>query len=337
MLKRALVAMTLLALPAFAAQAGTLDTVKKRGKVICGFTQGVPGFSYADGQGKWKGFDVDLCRGIAAAIFDDPEAFQGIPTSAKERFTVLQSGEIDVPIRQTTWTLSREASMGLVFVGINYLDGQGFLVKKKSGVTTAKQLGGASVCTTTGTTTELNLADFGRTNGMKLEVVGYTSIGEAVSSYDSGRCDVLSTDRAALAALRTQLSKPDDSELLPETMSQEPLGPVVRQGDDQWLNIVKWTLFAMINAEALGVTQANVEQQRTSATVPDVRRLLGVESKPGEGLGLPDDWALRIIRHVGNYADSFERHLGESSPLKLSRGLNALWNRGGILYAPPVR
>ena len=320
---------------AYPADATTLERVKARGKVVCGVTQGVPGFSYPDAGGQWSGFDVDLCRAVASAILDDPNAVEIVPTSGENRFTVLQSGAIDLLTRQTTWTLSRE-SLGIIFAGINYFDGQGFMTRKDRKLRSARELGGTTICTTKGTTAETNLADFAHQNGLKIDVVGYATLPEAVAAYDTAKCDVLSTDQAALAALRTKLRQPEANVILPELISQEPVGPVVRQGDDQWLNIVKWTLFATIDAEALGVTQANVDQQ-TASPRPDIRRLLGVEGRPGEGLGLPANWVFRIIRHLGNYGESFDRNIGENSPLKLKRGLNALWTKGGILYAPPVR
>lgn len=317
------------------ANAAKLDEVKQKGFINCGVTQGVPGFSFPDSGGKWTGFDTDFCRAVAAAVLGDKEKVKFIPTSAKERFTLLQSGEIDILARQTTWTLSREA-LGIVFVGVNFYDGQGVLVKRDAGLKSAAELDGASVCTTTGTTTELNLKDFARAKNIKLEPVSFTEIGQAVTAFEEGRCDALSTDRAALAALRTKMKDPEASILLPDVLSQEPLAPSVRSGDDQWLNIVKWVLFATIQAEALGVSQENVDASLAS-TNPDVRRLLGVEGEPAAGLGLGKDWALQAIKQVGNYKDLFERHLGPKTDLRLDRGVNQLSSSGGLLFAPPIR
>ncbi|WP_422135035.1 MULTISPECIES: amino acid ABC transporter substrate-binding protein [unclassified Endozoicomonas] len=315
---------------------GTLETVLSKGYLSCGVNTGLPGFATPDEKGKWSGIDVDVCRGVAAAVLGDASKVKFIPLTAKERFTALQSGEIDMLSRNTTWTLTRDASLGLNFAGVSYYDGQGFLVKKELGVTSAKQLDGAAICIQSGTTTELNLADYFRTNGMKYQPVVFDTSDGTAKGFDSGRCDVLTSDQSQLYALRLRLSKPDQAVVLPEVISKEPLGPLVRQGDDQWFNIVKWSLFAMINAEELGLTSANIDKSKSS-TDPSVRRLLGIEGPKGKGMGLKDDWAYQVVKQVGNYGEVFERNIGASSPLKIERGLNAQWNQGGILYAPPFR
>ncbi|WOG29226.1 amino acid ABC transporter substrate-binding protein [Endozoicomonas sp. 8E] len=315
---------------------GTLETVLSKGYLSCGVNTGLPGFATPDEKGKWSGIDVDVCRGVAAAVLGDASKVKFIPLTAKERFTALQSGEIDMLSRNTTWTLTRDASLGLNFAGVSYYDGQGFLVKKELGVTSAKQLDGAAICIQSGTTTELNLADYFRTNGMKYQPVVFDTSDGTAKGFDSGRCDVLTSDQSQLYALRLRLSKPDQAVVLPEVISKEPLGPLVRQGDDQWFNIVKWSLFAMINAEELGLTSANVDKSKSS-TDPSVRRLLGIEGPKGKGMGLKDDWAYQVVKQVGNYGEIFERNIGASSPLKIERGLNAQWSQGGILYAPPFR
>jgi general L-amino acid transport system substrate-binding protein len=318
------------------ASAATLDQVKQRGVLQCGSNPGLAGFGVPDEKGTWTGFDIDMCRAIATAIFDDPTKVKFVPLTAKDRFTALQSGEVDVLIRNTTWTMSRDTSLGLNFTGINYYDGQGFLVRKSLGVNSALELNGASVCVQQGTTTELNLADFFRSHNIKYEVVAFGSAAETVKAYDSGRCDAFTTDASALYAERLRLVNPDDHIVLPEIISKEPFAASVRHGDDQWFDLVQWTLFAMINAEDLGVSQANVDEQMSS-TNPEIKRLLGTEGNFGETVGLTKDWAYRIIKKVGNYGDVFERNLGEKSPLKIKRGLNALWTKGGIMYAPPIR
>jgi len=324
------------AMAAPAASAATLDQVKQRGVLQCGSNPGLAGFGVPDEKGNWTGFDIDMCRAIAAAIFDDPTKVKFVPLTAKDRFTALQSGEIDVLIRNTTWTMSRDTSLGLNFTGVNYYDGQGFLVRKSLGVNSALELNGASVCVQQGTTTELNLADFFRSHNIKYEVVAFASAAETVKAYDSGRCDAFTTDASALYAERLRLVNPDDHIVLPEIISKEPFAASVRHGDDQWFDLVQWTLFAMINAEDLGVSQANVDEQMSSAN-PEIKRLLGSEGNFGETIGLTKDWAYRIIKKVGNYGDVFERNLGEKTPLKIKRGLNALWTKGGIMYAPPIR
>ncbi len=320
------------------AQAGaTLDAVKKKGYVQCGISDGLPGFSYADAKGNYLGLDVDVCRAVAAAVFGDAAKVRYSPLTAKERFTALQSGEVDILSRNTTWTSSRDAAMGLNFTGVTYYDGQGFLVNKKLGIASAKELDGATVCIQAGTTTELNLADYFRANGLKYTPITYDTSDESAKSLESGRCDVLTSDQSQLYAQRIKLAAPDEYVVLPEVISKEPLGPAVRQGDDEWFHIVRWTLFAMLNAEELGVTSQNVEEQAKSTKNPDVARLLGAEGTYGADLKLPNDWAVKIVKQVGNYAESFERNVGAGSELKIERGLNALWNKGGLQYAPPVR
>lgn len=320
-----------------AAQAQTtLERVKQRGQLICGTSTGIAGFSMADGQGNWSGLDVDVCRALAAAIFDDPAKIKFIPLASKDRLTALQSGEIDVLPRTTTWTLSRDAGQGLNFTAVNYYDGQGFQVRAKSGVKSVKDLNGASICTVQGTTNELNLSDYFRVNKMKYEVVAFQGIDETVKAYESGRCDAISTDMSQLVSYRLKMSDPAEHVLLPEVISKEPIGPYVRQGDDEWFDIVRWTVFALVNAEELGVTKANLAEMLKSEN-PEVRRLLGVEGKFGTGLGLTPDWIARIVKHVGNYGESYERNLGSGSPINLPRGINNLWSKGGIQFAPPVR
>jgi general L-amino acid transport system substrate-binding protein len=323
------------------AEAGpTLDAIKAKGFVQCGANTGLAGFGGPDESGNWSGFDVDYCRAVAAAIFGDGNAVKFTPLTAKERFTALQSGEVDLLARNTTWTMSRDTSLGLNFVGVSYYDGQGFMVKKALGVSSALELSGATVCVQTGTTTELNLADYFRANGMELNAVVFEKSDETVAAYDQGRCDAFTTDASGLYAERVKLANPDDHIVLPEIISKEPLGPVVRQGDDEWLNIVMWTHFALINAEELGVTQANVADMMATSQNPDVQRLLGTEAE-GEGfgpmMGLGKDWAANAIKAVGNYGEVFERNVGANTPLQIARGLNALWNKGGLQYAPPIR
>jgi general L-amino acid transport system substrate-binding protein len=319
------------------ATAGTLDDVKAKGFIQCGVSTGLIGFAQPDDQGNWSGLDVDFCRALAAAVFNDPKAVKFSPLTAKERFTALQSGEVDLLSRNTTWTMGRDTSLGLKFAGVTYYDGQGFMVKKSLGVTSALQLGGASVCTQTGTTTELNLADFFRANNLTYEVVAFEKNDEVRAAYDAGRCDVFTTDQSGLYAERLKFANPDDHVVLPEIISKEPLGPVVRQGDDQWFNVVKWTYFALLNAEELGVTQANVDDMKANSTNPEVQRLLGKEGAFGEGIGLSNDWAYQAVKLVGNYGEIFDRNVGAGSKLGIARGKNALWNQGGLQYAPPIR
>ncbi|WP_414638052.1 amino acid ABC transporter substrate-binding protein [Aliidongia sp.] len=320
------------------AQAGvTLDAVRQRGHVTCGVNTGVAGFSLPDSKGNWTGLDIDLCRAIAAAVFLDPSKAIFVPTTAVQRFPAVQSGEIDVLTRNATQTLTREASLGLHMTGVNFYDGQGFMVPKKSGVKSLKQLGGATVCVQPGTTTELNLADYARANHMELKPVVIERVDDDISALSSGRCDAFTTDSSQLASLRvTAMPQPDDWLILPELISKEPLGPMVRNGDDQWLNIVKWTLLAMIQAEELGITQANVDE-KTKSPNPEVQRFLGVTAGNGQALGLDEKWAYTIVKAVGNYGESFERNMGKGSPIKLDRGLNELWTRGGLMYALPLR
>lgn len=318
------------------ASAATLDTVKQRGVLNCGANTGLAGFGQPDAQGNWTGLDVDSCRAVAAAIFKDPTKIKFVPLSAKDRFTALQSGEVDVLIRNTTWTLSREASLGLQFTGINYYDGQGFMVRKSLKVASALELGGASICVQQGTTTELNLADYFRANKLELKSVTFATSDDTLKAYEAGRCDAFTTDASGLYAERLRLAKPEEHIVLPEIISKEPLGPAVRKGDDQWQDIVKWILFAQVTAEELGVTKANVDEKLKSDN-PDVKRLLGTEGKFGESLGLGNDWVVSIVKAVGNYGEMFERNVGAGSPLKIARGLNALWSKGGLQYAPPIR
>ncbi|HEX4890851.1 MAG TPA: amino acid ABC transporter substrate-binding protein [Alphaproteobacteria bacterium] len=316
--------------------ATTLEDVKAKGFVQCGVSQGLKGFSSPDDKGGWTGIDVDLCRAIAAAIFGDPDKVKYTPLSAKERFTALQSGEIDVLSRNTTWAVSRDTAQGFDFRGVTYYDGQGFMVRKSSGVKSARELDGATICVLMGTSTSLTLADYFRANNMKYEPITFEKDDEVVAAYESGRCDSYTSDSSGLYANRLTLKDQQEHLVLPEIISKEPLGAVVRHGDNQWGDIVSWSLYAMINAEELGVDSKNAAGMRESDN-PEIRRLLGTEGKFGEGMGLPDDWAFNIISKVGNYAEIFERNVGMASPLAIPRGLNALWNKGGIQYAPPIR
>ena len=324
------------ALVAGAAQAATLDDVKSKGVLSCGVSVGLPGFSAPDANKNWNGIDVDVCRAIAAAVLGDAGKVKFTPLTAKERFTALQSGEIDVLARNTTWTHTRDTSLGLNFTGVHYYDGQGFLVTKSLGVKSAKELDGAAVCIQAGTTTELNLADYFRFNKMQYKAVVFDTSDQTLAGFEANRCDVLTSDQSQLYALRTKIKNAANTVVLPEVISKEPLGPVVRQGDDQWFNIVKWTLNAMINAEELGVSSKNVDAKKSDKN-PAVARLVVGTGDMGKKLGLDNDWAYRILKQVGNYSEIFERNVGSGSPLKISRGLNALWNQGGILYAPPIR
>ncbi len=324
------------------ASAGTLDDVKTKGFVQCGVSQGLPGFSNPDSQNNWTGLDVDFCRAVASAIFNDPNKVKFSPLSAKERFTALQSGEIDLLSRNTTWTMSRDTSLGLKFAGVTYYDGQGFMVRKSLGVDSALKLDGATVCTNTGTTTELNLADYFKANNMTYQVVAIENADEVLKAYDEGRCDIFTTDQSGLYAERLKLANPDDHVVLPEIISKEPLGPVVRQGDDAWFNVVKWTYYALLIGEELGISSANVDEMKNS-TNPEIRRVLGIKNDDGTaagfgtGIGLSEEWAYQIYKHVGNYAEIFERNVGLNTPLKIARGKNALWTAGGLQYAPPIR
>ena len=321
---------------AASASASTLEDVKAKGFVTVGVSGKVPGFSAPDEKGVWRGFDVDFGRAVAAAIFNDPAKVKFVPVTTKERFTALQTGEIDVLSRNTTWTFSRDVNQGIDFCGILFYDGQGFMVPKKLGVTSATQLDGASVCIQIGTTTEMNVSDYFAAHGMTYKPVVYESADDSTVIYDTGRADVYTTDISGLAARRTSLSHPEDHVILPEAISKEPLGPAVRQGDQQWSDIVRWTLFAIINAEEMGVTSANVDEMRGSEK-PNVKRLLGVDGAYGEMFGLSNDWAYRIVKLVGNYGEIFDRNVGPKTSLGMERGINALWKDGGLLYAPPIR
>ena len=331
-----MLAVAAMALSASTASAATLDDVKAKGFVQCGVSQGLPGFSNANSDGDWSGMDVDLCVGVAAAVFGDGTKVKFSPLSAKERFTALQSGEIDILSRNTTWTMSRDTQLGLNFAGVNYYDGQGFMVRSEMGIGSALELSGASICTNTGTTTELNVADYFRANNMEYELVAFEKADEVVAAYDAGRCDVYTTDQSGLYAQRLKLSAPGEHQVLPEIISKEPLGPVVRQGDDQFFNIVKWVHNATVNAEEMGITQANVGDMMAGEN-PSARRLLGSEGDFGTAIGLSTDWAANVIKAIGNYGEIFDRNVGPDTPLAISRGVNALWSDGGLQYAPPVR
>src|SRR6188474_1171917 len=333
-----------LAATAQGVSAQTLKAVKDRGMLNCGANGSLAGFGLPDAQGKWAGLDVDFCRAIAAAVLNDANKVKYVPLSAKDRFTALQSGEVDVLARNTTWTSSRDTSLGLNFVGVNYYDGQGFMVRKSLKVNSALELNSASICVQQGTTTELNLADFFGANKMQLKSVTFATANEAVKAYDAGRCDAYTTDASALYAERLRVTNPDDHIILPEIISKEPLGPVVRHGDSQWGDIVRWSHYAMIIAEEKGITSANIDDVKaknadgTDGADAEVQRMLGiVDGKMGEGLGLSGDWAYNIVKQVGNYSESFERNVGEKTKLGLARGLNALWTQGGLQYAPPIR
>jgi general L-amino acid transport system substrate-binding protein len=335
-LATALAFATVLAFGMQAASAQTLTTIKNRGELICGANGTLAGFGLPDPQGNWTGFDVDFCRAVAAAIFNDPTKVKFVPLTAKDRFTALQSGEIDVLSRNTTWTLSRDTSLGLDFVAVTYYDGQGFMVRRALKVNSALELNGAAVCVQQGTTSELNLADYFRANQMQLKTVTFATGDEARKAYESGRCDAYTTDSSGLYGERQKLAVPGDHIVLPEIISKEPLTPAVRHGDSQWTDIVRWTHFAMVDAEELGVTKANVDEKLKSDD-PETRRMLGAEGQYGEALGLTNDWVYRIVKHVGNYGEVFERNIGQGSPLKIVRGLNALWTKGGLQYGPPFR
>ncbi|GAA6208744.1 amino acid ABC transporter substrate-binding protein [Cognatishimia sp. WU-CL00825] len=319
------------------AAAGTLDDVKARGKLNCGVASGLVGFATPDASGEWGGFDVSVCRAVAGAVLGDPKAVEFVPTTGKTRFTALASGEIDMLARNTTWTFSRDVDLKFTFVGVNYYDGQGFMVPKELGVASAKELDGATVCIQTGTTTELNLADFFRTNGISYEPVPIETNAEAQQQYLAGACDVYTTDASGLAATRAAFENPGDHTVLPEIISKEPLGPLVRHGDNEWGDIVRWTLNALITAEELGVTSANVAEMSAGTDNPEVNRLLGSEGSLGEMLGLDAEWAKRAIMAGGNYGEVFEKNIGENTPIGLARGLNAQYTDGGLLYSPPFR
>ncbi|TDR89908.1 amino acid ABC transporter substrate-binding protein [Enterovirga rhinocerotis] len=318
------------------ASAGTLDEVKKRGSLSCGVSQGLSGFSEKDAKGEWRGFDVDVCRALAAAIFKDPSKVSYVPLSPTERFEALKAKKIDVLSRNSTWTFEREAELGLLFAGIAYHDGQGFLAMRKQPTTTALELGGAAICVQDGTSTRPNLADFFKTNSMTYREVLVTSPADAVKALNEGRCDVFTADQSALYAERLNLAKPDEATILADVISKEPLGPAVRADDTRWFNLVKWTLFALVNAEELGIGTATVEDAPKSAK-PDVRRFAGVEGGFGKQLGLGESWALDAVRAVGHYGEMFERNIGSQSRFGIPRGLNQLWSNGGVLYAPPMK
>ena len=314
----------------------TLEKVKSQGYLTCGVSTGLAGFSAPNAKGEWEGIDVAYCEALAAAVLGDKSKVKFVPLTAKERFTALQSGEIDVLSRNTTWTLQRDTALGLNFVGVTYYDGQGFMVSKDLGVESAKDLDGASVCIQSGTTTELNLADYFRNNGMSFKPVVFDTSAQTAKGFDAGRCDVLTSDQSQLYALRLNLKNPSSAVVLPEIISKEPLGPVVRQGDDGWFNVAKWTLNTLINAEEYGITSANAEQMLKSKD-PNVKRILGVDGPKGKSLGLADDYGYQVVKQVGNYGEIFESQVGKGSPLKIARGVNALWNAGGFMYAPPIR
>ncbi|MGL4240134.1 MAG: amino acid ABC transporter substrate-binding protein [Beijerinckiaceae bacterium] len=314
----------------------TLEAIKQRGSVVCGANTGLPGFSIPDAQGNWSGMDVEFCRAIASAIFNDPTKVRFIATSSVNRFAVLQSGEVDVLSRNVTWTSSRDTSLGFNFGPVTYYDGQGFMVRKSIAAKSVKDLSGATVCVNQGSTTELNLADYFRTNNMQLKVVSFPTGEESVKAYEAGRCDSFTTDVSGLYAERLKLASAADHIILPEIISKEPLAPAVRHGDDQWYDVVKWVHYAMLTAEEFGVTKANVDEMMKS-TNPDIRRLLGVEGKHGEALGLSNDWGYRIIKQIGNYGENYHRNVGAGSRLQIARGINELWTKGGLQYAPPIR
>ncbi len=316
----------------------TLDTIKQRGQLVCGVNPSLPGFSAADSQGVWTGLDVDICKAIAATVMGDASKIKWTPLNAAQRFAALQSGEIDILSRNTTWTLTRDASLGLNFTGVTYYDGQGFMVPKKGKITSAKQLKGATVCVQSGTTTEKNLTDYSKAAGLKMKPVVFETQEATNKAYFSGRCQAYTTDASGLASVRNkEATNPDDHVVLPELISKEPLGPAVRRGDDELFAITKWVVFALIEAEEYGITKANVDEMKAKSTDPVVQRILGTSEDTGKLLGLDKDWAYRAIKETGNYGEIFERNVGPKSALKLPRGANNLWNKGGLMYAPPVR
>jgi general L-amino acid transport system substrate-binding protein len=323
--------------PATARAGKTLDAVKARGELVCGVNTSAPGFSAVDSQGRWVGLDVDFCRSVAAAVLGDAGKVKFVPLNSQQRFAALQAGEIDVLSRNTTWSLTRDASLGVVFAGINYFDGQGFMVPRKLKIDSARKLGGATVCVQAGTTSEKNVTDFFASNGLKYKTVVFETAEAIQSAFFSGRCQAYTTDFSDLAGARTKSPRPDDYLILPEVISKEPLGPSVRRGDDEFFAIVKWTLYAALEAEEAGLTQASVDQQKAESKDPVVQRLLGLSEDTGKLLGLDKDWVYRIVKQVGTYGESFERNIGPKTPLGLPRGANNLWNKGGLMYAPPVR
>ena len=325
-----------LALASTMSSADTLENTIKSGKLNCGLNTGLPGFASPDSSGVWSGIDVDVCKSVAAAVLGDAKKVKYSHLNAKERFTALQSGEIDVLARNTTWTASRDTTLGINFTGVNYYDGQGFLVSKKLGVKSAKELNGATFCIQAGTTPELNLTDYFKANKLEYTPITYDTSAQTIEGFEQGRCDALTSDASQLYALKTQLKDPSSAIVLPEIISKEPLGAAVRQGDDKWFNIVKWSYIAMLNAEELGVNSKNVDEMLKSPN-PDIQRLLGVTGDIGQGLGLDAKWAYNIIKQVGNYGESFDRNVGKDSPLGIERGLNALWKDGGLQYGAPIR
>ncbi|WBL33684.1 amino acid ABC transporter substrate-binding protein [Sinirhodobacter sp. HNIBRBA609] len=325
------------AVSAGVAAAGTLDDVKARGELNCGVNTGLVGFAAPDANGNWSGFDVAVCKAVAAAVLGDPSKVKYVPTTGQTRFTALASGEVDMLSRNSTWTFSRDTDLKLDFVGVNYYDGQGFMVRKDLGVTSAKELDGASVCIQTGTTTELNLADFFKANNMTYQPITIDSNAEGEQQYLAGACDAYTTDISGLAATRASYADPENHIILPEVISKEPLGPAVRHGDSQWGDVVRWTLNALIAAEEYGVTSANVDELAKGTENPEINRLLGVEGELGKMTGLDNEWAVRAIKASGNYGEIFAATIGEATPIALARGLNAQWTQGGLLYAPPFR
>ena len=333
-MKKSLLLLAILATPAFAQQQSTLDAVKSKGFVQCGVNTGVAGFSAPDSKGVYRGIDVDLCRAVAAAVFGDANKVRYTPLTAQQRFTALQSGEVDILSRNTTWTITRDTSLGLNFVGVNYYDGQGFMVHRKLNVKSAKQLNGATVCVQPGTTTELNLADYFRSNKMTFKPVVIEKLDEVLNAYFAGRCDVYTTDHSGLISTRaTRAPKPEEHVILPEIISKEPLGPAVRHGDDRWFDVVKWSMFAMLEAEEMGLSTKTIDKE-ASSTNPNIQRFVGSTGDIGKMLGLDNKWAFNIVKQVGNYGESFDTNL---KPLGFERGLNRLWNQGGLMYAPPIR
>ena len=331
-MKTFLLVLAIVAAPALAQS--TLDNVRAKGFVQCGVNTGLAGFSLPDSKGVWRGIDVDLCRAVAAAVFGDANKVRYTPLTSQQRFTAIQSGEVDILARNTTWTLARDSSLGLNFVGVNYYDGQGFVVHRRLNVKSARQLNGATVCVQPGTTNELNLADYFRANNMKFKPVVIEKLEEVLNAYFAGRCDAYTTDQSGLIALRgSRFPKPEEHVVLPEIISKEPLGPAVRHGDDRWFDVVKWSLFAMVEAEELGLSSKNIEQQAKGGN-PSIQRFVGASGELGKMLGLDNRWAFNIVKQVGNYGESFDANL---KPLGFERGLNRLWNQGGLMYAPPIR
>lgn len=324
------------ALTTASAESPTLTKVKKDGYLKCGVSDGLTGFSNPDAQGNWSGIDVDFCRAVAAAIFDDPNKVRYTSTTAKERFTALQAGEFDLLSRNTTVTMQRDVQAGLEFTGVIYYDGQGFIVKADTGIKSVNEMDGATICTQTGTTTELNVADYFGSHGMTYQILAFDKESEAIAAYEAGRCDSFTTDQSGLYAAKLDLADGNAHVVLPEIISKEPLGPAVRQGDDEWEDLVRWTLYAMVNAEEMGISSQNIDQVMGAAN-PEQKRLLGLEGDFGPSIGLTKDWVVRIIKKVGNYGEIFERNVGKGSPLQIERGKNALWTQGGLQYAPPIR